>query len=681
MIRYLRIVALIALCMMLGESRLVGAPMSTRPVQVTTTGFIDPTVSTFNSSHPMRCTADIAPGSTFTEQNRATLLAAITLASSTKKWIYLPRCLTDSLDSDAPCPSDDSCGYPISKSTSQCGVDFSGLSDITIIGGYGGSVLRMAGNLSSSSADYFMLCLRQTSNVKLLGLTFSARDLTATGGTPSEHTHMILIGDGNTKAADLVTIADSSFKEVPTVGGGGDCIDSSGGATAINQRVNIINNLITGCHRDSVDFQRGYQHYNIVGNHFVADPGTNQMIDNETTSNGVVGQTYIAYNFFDGRAAATKAHMSLSGYGEQYRLDGVNVNGNVMIEAYPGPTINNARIWFTNNRIVMAEDPGGGAGTDPMVYFTRRSEDIWIAGNYFWRGPTGGSDKSMIEIGSQPTNCISGGPTCKPSNVWVMDNTMHQSKRAVGATFGSTHDVWVTGNRYTYHGATDGSITLTTGLAQFAASDFHVSGWVYGNDVIRGLQADDDTLSGKLYAAVIMTEGNTSSKFIGHMTIAENLVDGGSASGTLNTFYNNSSSSAYTDTEGRPVITNNQLIDNGTTFMGGGRTAFVAEKHRVERFSASGTMSPDVDFADVAGNCGAESFTLANGTYDGFLKHVKIHSACVSTGTLTPASFGDGSTIMWSTTIPDPSFEFDLVWDETGAKWWILNNAGVTVNP
>jgi hypothetical protein len=653
--------------------------------QTATTGYIDPTVSTYNSSRPMRCTASTTPSAVFTEQNRATMQFAINDASTNGKVIYLPRCLTDALNSNALCPDDDSCGYPISKSNgNQCGVDWSGTSYVTILG-YG-AVIRLAGSLINGSADFFGQCIKQTSHVKLLGITWSARDVTVAGGVVNpadmEHVHMILIGDGNTKFADDVLIADGKFIEQPTVGGGGDCIDSAGATGAVNRRVSIVNNYIAGCHRDGVDFQRGYQYYIIAHNFFKAEEGTNQMLDNESTSDGSIGATFIGYNVFDGRAAVSKAHMSLSGFGGASRLIAVNVTGNTMLESYPGPTINNARVWFKENTVSMIDVVTGGAGADPFILFARRAEDIWITDNHFVRG-TVGTNKAIVHIEAQASNCAGSAvndPTCMPHNIWVRGNYMEQYQASNGVILDSVHDAWVSENRLVYRGSANGTSVVTSGGVQFIANSYPQSGWVEGNHWKRGYQADNSTLAGTVLAWVITTD-LTAPKTLGHFVVADNVGEGISGTGSTNFIYSN----ATAQPDGPPVISDNVSLNQGATFAGNTLTKFISDHGSyVDRVTGDATIAVYTETTLITGACGSgEDTTLADGVYDGQTKHVKVHAACTSSGTLTPTHLGDGTSISWSVSVGVPNAELDLVWDDASTTWRVgsVISSAFTVNP
>lgn len=71
-----------------------------------------------------------------------------------------------------------------------------------------------------------------------------------------------------------------------------------------------------------------------------------------------------------------------------------------------------------------------------------------------------------------------------------------------------------------------------------------------------------------------------------------------------------------------------------------------------------------------------KNFTIGDGTREGQRKAVRVASVSgTPVGTITPASFGDGSSISASAV----GHEFELVW--FGGVWRVARSAGVTINP
>ncbi len=659
--------SLLVLAFLFGSSD-AGPPGSTvlQTIQVPIGGYIDPTISTYNTNRPLQCTASTTPSAGFTEQNRATMQFALNDASTSGKWIWIKRCLVDALSSLA-CPMDDSCGYPITILSGQPrGVDWDGVNGVTIISD--GAVIRTAGHLAGTGQSFQMWNIRGANHLKIIGLTFSMRDVNNGG----EQVHAVQIGDGhNNRLVDDLEFFDDKWIEEPSDGTtGGDCLNTVGGAGVVGApatisvgRVSVLESYFGGCHRDGIDFAHGFQHFKIIGNKLVATAHTNQLIDNEPTTDSLTGKTLIQNNTLDRGASPAAQQLSLSGLSDASLLDGVMVDHNILINCSPGSSLNVDTLWITDNSMVVTGTGGGGD-----VALSRRASNVWIEDNYISRGPSA-VDVGMVGVKAEGTNCASQSFRCSPRFVWVAGNRIEQWVPSPAVLFDSVLDVWVLDNVLVYHNSFNGTSSAGPRGVSFQSTFSADSGWIAGNDWIRGLQLDGITRAGTIYAGAVVT-GTP-----GHFTIRDNTTDGVTSGGVSNFLSGNGTSFP----DGVPVVSGNSPL-HYTNFIANGWKNYRTEATpNVETLTTSGALSPFKATTFIVGDCGSDTFTLADCNRAGFYKTVDLNTTCTSSGTLTPTHFGDGTSISWTMGPGGVATHFALLCD--GSSWWILDKGNATVNP
>lgn len=623
-------------------------PMSSQPEGFRRlTGYIDPTVSTYNGNKPMQCTASATPGAAYTEQNRATLQVAINSASSTHQWIMLPRCSVDTLTSLA-CPADDSCAYPISRRVGAgvlCGVDYTNLPNVVIIG-YG-AILRMSGNLGLG--DSYLACLYTTSGLKFIGLTFSQRDVT----NVSEQTHVFVIGKTTTNQDDIEWYRCRWIE-----GQGGDALDTRGSGS--NTRMSVLYNTFDGVHRDAVDFSGAYYNWHVIGNTF---HGTgNQDLDNEPTVSAIFGNTVFAQNILD-RTASSGSAASFTGKsgGGNTLVHGFVFAENQVIDGFLGLSLNCKEVWIVKNMIY------GTRVNDSLIGMQRRAHDVWITDNYLSLEGVVAGDQQVIGIAQDFAGCAEGGVDCLPHDFWISRNRIRQFSYADAVRLNAVRNVWGIGNDFTYHNAAD-DVGATSGFAAFRISSDAstalsvTSDWFAENRLKRDKQADGTTDAGRTQALVTAAMQFTST--LGHLTIRDNDVDGAAA-------FVRSSVTTSQMVEGTPVITGNHTR-NVPSFMTSGMIWTTDSDPLVERVSGTTTLSPSM-LATLAGD---GTYTQPDGLRSGQLRSLKVTSKTAG-GTWTPTHFGDGTSVTWST---NGAHLLEL-WDADAGKWWLLDQGGMTVVP
>lgn len=615
---------------------LASAPLSTQGggKQNGMTGYVDPTVATFNGNKPMVACAS-ACGASLVNQNTDALQAAIDQAAgSSHPWVYLP-------------PGQ----YPIARggvSHNQIyGVQLAGYSGVVIMG-YG-AVLRGTGDLGIGS--YVMMRLTAgTSNVRIYGLTFSQRDLTHS--PIPEQTHMLQLGDGNT-AVDNVQVVNCAFIE----GQGGDGLRFLGGNDDAHliSRVAVANNYIDG-KRAGVSYQHGTNEIDIYGNWFGPN-GTDQFLDHESTSDPANKNENVVGNMFV-RAPQPVQTVTLSGHSE---VDGGTSDNNVF--AYNVVTgsvqaINIRRTWLVGNMIDDID-----TNNDPGVYFFRVVDDTWIVDNWIRQKETGAASAQCVEL----QNNLGFAPT----SAWLRGNRcqMYTCVSSCGG-FGlqPVREFWVSENTITYHASTaDAGANGFIGVVATSENTIYgdntpaqSSGWIVENRMRRDVQSDGVTQAGRPFAGIDYSSG--SQPAIGHATLRDNFIDGAKdAYFMLQTQL----------TEGPPLISGNVITSVAAENL---PSSWLSESTDGGETVTSGALSPSM-YVSFLTTTGTASYTLADCVRDGVVHHVKVTAATgTPNGMLTPAHFGDGTSLSWTGLA-----EADLVCD--AGTYRLLGSTGMTVNP
>ena len=653
------------------------APLSSTGVTrwSATTGFIDPTVPTFNGSAPMRCTASTTPSSAFTEQNRLAFQAALNLAGSTRQWIYMPPCQVDVLAGNAICTTTSGCGYPVSKKAgSTCGVDMSGLSNINLVG-YG-AVIRQAAN-PAGSAEFDLVCIRGTSHVKIIGMHWSQRDV---AGSTSEQIHILEIGTGTLVADDVLIYHNKFIEPVPKGGGnrGGDCIRILGTSEpSTNTRINIIENTMF-CRRSSLGIQRGFQYVNFVGNFTYGV--TDQDIDYEPSSEGKIHNLLANDNIFDRRGSPNATAVTFSGTSGTSLAVGTTIADNVFIEGSVTASGNVSQVWVRNNIISSGISR---ADSNSNVEAFRRAADVWITNNQIYRGAQALVTAS-ISVRHQIDNCAGGGPNCHPETIWINGNrielhslsTTGSTDASAGIGIDSVRDVWANENIITYHGAgADSGLNGPVGINFQSTGDNVASGWMIGNDIRSTVQDDGVTAAGRMLAGIVF---NSSTFPVSFAYVRDNMV-----ARTRMLLFSNAATPALLP-NGPPLLSGNTVALIGSStgeVIGNG--AFTSETAiGVDRLIGGGSLSPSTRTSVLTNTCASSSYTLPVCEVDGLIKRVNlVGAACASSDTMTISGFGDGSGLSW-TLAANSAGSFRLACDASAGAWWLLDRtAGITVTP
>lgn len=615
-------------------------------------GYIDPTAATFNSSLPMQhCTGSCSAA--LVNQNTDALQAALDLAQSTKKRIRIP-------------PGE----YPIARGgvshNQTYGVQIVNYSQI-VVEAYGATI-RGTGDLGGG--DYIMVRLSgtTTNRIRFIGLTWSQRDLTHS--PIPEQTHMLQLGVGNDQIDD-VQVVDCAFIE----GKGGDAIRFLGGSALdkLVTRFTVRHSLIDG-KRSGLSFQHGSSMLNAVRNTFGPN-GSDQYVDHEPTSPGGNNYENVVSNYFrrpTGLGIGTVL-LTTGGYGEgdYKRLYGAisnvwahNIIDNGVIEG-----LNTHQWWFYNNRI-QSQIQGGAS----VLHCFRVCDDTWVTENWMKQDSTSTGNAQLILFANNGN--------FGPNYAQVRDNKLEEWQAAlVGAvSLQPTRAFVVTGNLMTYHNAANNSgangfvgvVATSEGTLYGDARPAYSSGIISENVVRRDFLADGTTQAGRMAVGIDFGTGSTTK--IGHGVIRDNYVDG-----ALETFFIGQSGASPFIENSYPLITGNtgRNMTSGDNLPGKFRVA----SDDAERLTGAGAFSSSRRLSILSGPCSSDAYSLADGPSDGFIKHIEVHTACVSGGTLTPSALGDGTTITWLTGTLTPNVQIDLVWDATGAKWWVLGYSNATVVP
>ncbi len=579
--------------------------------QTATTGYIDPTVATFNINRPLVSCAS-ACSTALVNQNTDALIAAVALAAGTAHpWIHLP-------------PGE----YPMARGgtlhNQRYGILMSGITDI-VFQGYGATI---RGQAALGGSDFYMFqMMGNTKRVRFIGITFSQRDLTAA----SEQTHMVQLGDGNTAVED-VQIVNCTFIE----GIGGDAIRLLGGSdnTHLIKRVTITGNAIDG-KRSGIGFQHGTNMINIVGNWFGTNT-TDNMIDHEPSSIGGTKNLNAIGNVLARTTGSGAQIATLSGYDQFDSMTEDTVFADNLVANGSMNAININRTWVIGNRI-HADNGSGSFAID----FFRKVETTWIEDNWIKQTSPFGLAARCIRFASNAG--------FNPHGAWITGNRLENWHPLNSADIGAATGAWVVGNNLSYHNATgdSGSGTGYNGISMGA-------GWAAENTISRGYLADGVTLAGRMLAGIIVNSGT-------YTFVRDNVVNG-----ARNTIDRPSS----TPFPAQTLIAGNRGLNVSTEKLPPSYTTHWSQAETV----ASGALSPSRRISNIT-TVGVQGYSIGACPQDGAVHSFKVHTATSSpVGTLTPSSFGDGTSISWI----GPA-RFNLVCDAGTHR--LLDSSGITVNP
>lgn len=615
------------------------APINVQaPYGGVTSGFVDPTAPTFNSSHPMVACASSC-SSALTNQNTDALAAAVALAAAgTHPWIFIP-------------PG----RYPLFRggvSHNQAySVLMSGLDHI-VIRGYGATLM---GNGNVAGGKFSLIQVKSSSHqIRFHGLTFSQRDLT---GTQEEHSHDLEFGDANTKGDDF-QVVDCAFVEGKS--GAGDAIQLNGGGTSdkLLQRVTVTRTQVGSYGRTGLSFQHGTADMNFYHDRFGPDPQSARCslgIHHEPTSAGKNVDENIVENVFDCSAGNA---LSWSGWTTETN-DRIIFARNVCPEC-GSVGRNTVAFWFVNNLVTSTI-----SGVPVANLQGGTIDDVWITNNQL--------RVTSANVGN-PAIFFFATSDGAGKGVWAEDNEIEQfdcvstGNSSIGLQLAR---MWINDNHITYRSSTALKCICVAGAT--AVSNSVASGWITGNICRNGKLADNTTTAGKWDIAADFSIGAYA--HLGHGWVKDNLLDGGKR--TLFMSY----AAAQLD-EGVPIVSGNRGISNTS---GENEPALLRTESTTdgESLGVAAALSPSKHASYLpTSSCGSDAHALADGTTDGMIKRVAVSSTCVTLVTVTPANFGDGTSISCLTSNLIPNCTADLAWDATGGKWWVLGMTGnMLVNP
>ncbi len=422
-----------------------GAPISAQGGGPVTSfaGVVDPT----NAAYGMTpCTGSCS--SLVSAANTAALNSAIVVANTQRRTIYIPP-------GQYPMACTIGTGY---------GVDFGSTASVSITGR--NAVLRMTGNQDSTACA--MLWIRNTSGVKIEGVTISMRDVTNT----TDDTLAIKIGDGGTSTVDYTQFIDVSFLE----GLGGDYVRIDGGsaADATVTRTSFTRSRFDDAARSGINVRPGAQRIDISYNYFKNN--ANRAIWFEDTGAGTIGQATIVGNFIESDSA--NPAVTLSGHGGADKLEQSSFTYNrIMIPlgtSTGGGTIdgtNLKRTTISYNSIITQR-----ATSDPTINLTGDISDTWLVGNYIERR-SNASSAAVVKIASDGVSA--------PSNVTIRANRiMQHSGSGPGMDLSGCARCTVTDNDITYNSATaDSGATGFAGI--YCAGSVNACSGMYARNSIR----------------------------------------------------------------------------------------------------------------------------------------------------------------------------------------------------
>jgi hypothetical protein len=629
-----RAVALFAFTIALSCSSPAHAAISDQgPYQSATTGYVDPTIATFNGSKPLvSCSSSCAAA--LINQNTDALQAAVNLAcASPHPLLRVPPGV-----------------YPLFRGGVShnliYGVRLDGCSGLVLWAP--GAVFRMSGNCGLG--DYFMFQLINGAHgVRVLpGATFSGKDAV----NCSEHTHIFQFGD-TLSVVDDVQFLGARFIEPVNPG---DCINFLGGyeSTHLIQRVVVAGSSLD-CHRAGVTFQHGTTEIDLVGNWFEGTTYSDQLIDHEPTSGGGNDNENLVANLLNPTSGTHGSQVfSNSGAGAAFASQNAYAY-NIFVGAVGGGNVR--RDWWIGNRIAADADVSSST-----LIMSRRADDTWVLDNWLERGPLSNAGP-MVDYqqnnGYAPTSAVVRGNRILQGAPWA-GGSPNTGIFADGIT-----NIWIIDNDVTYHNALADSGNNGFFGVQVTSHQQAVSGWIVGNRFAKGLQADGVTPAGRMRGGIEFAD-NTTMPHIGHWTARDNVVDG-----SLSLYFLNQ----INLDEGVPIVSGGVILNGGTESLSTWqyRTESTSQSESV----ASGAVSPSKLGTVMPIGSAGTTHTLADGTRDGAWKYLKW-STMSGDDTLTPAHFGDGTSLSTSTA----NTWAVLAWDDAAQKWWLVSkSAGVTVNP
>lgn len=537
--------------------------------------------------------------------------------------------------------------FPFACGGAGRGVDFSGDSNITITA-YG-SVFRFTGDQASADCDMF--AIRNDTHVRIIGATFSGRDVTNT----TTSTNLVKIGDGGSTTVDDVHLTDCAF----VAGLGGDYVRMDGGAAATTvTRVTIDRgSRFEGSARAGIDIRPGVQDVAITYDWFKGN--ASRDIYFEAAVDNVIGRTRIVGNFLDRTGSTSAQSITLSGYGgtnssEQTIVEFNHVLGGVI----DGVNVGRTRIEDNDVRYNVA-----GSST-ALIDLSGKVYDVWVVDNYGNRGVTA-ANGSVIRVAADGTNA--------PHDVQVIGNRVLQySGIAPGIDLTGTARVWAAENDITYNTATADSGSAGFVGIYCAGNTSGVCSGVYAmNRVKKDVLSDGTTPAGRMLAGVELLKGTGTT--VGRLVVRDNVIDGAAS-----TYYIDADGAAQWP-EGYPVLSG-QFGLNVAAEIAGGITTYRTETTSDAETITTGALAIAKHVAFIS-TAGTVAYTLADGASDGFEKTIKIKAATSTpAGTLTPTHFADGSThtLTWSAA---GGFA-RLRWDATSTTWRLvgISATGMTLN-
>jgi hypothetical protein len=607
------------------------------PYQSATTGYVDPTVATFNGNKPLvACSGSCSAA--LINQNTDALQAAVNLGcAAPHPVVRIPPNV-----------------YPWFRGgtlhNQVYGVQLAGCTYLVIEAP--GAELRMTGNCGQGDFYGFRFTAG-TAHVRILpGLIMSGRDLT----NCSEHTHGILLGDS---LSDVDDVAITGMTTLESATWPGDAINLLGGyePTHLIHRVFVGGNSFDN-RRTGVSYQHGTNEVTVYGNWFVGTHFSDQLLDHEPTSPGGNRNETTMGNFFaPPNADISTAVITMSGSGPATG-DQSAYAYNVILGGMQGSNV--LRQWVHGN--VIAIDHSISANT---ISLQRNVQDIWITDNDMQTDVdvSSGSVIDLLQgVGHVPIGIVIRGNRIKQYASWIpsVGNT------AINAD--GVADLWVDENDVTYHGS-----AADSGLSGFIGIGFtsHVqaaSGWVLSNRFAKGLQIDGVTPAGRPLVAINANSSVSTYPHDGHLVARGNVVDG---------FKEDYLLQQTTLDDGPPIVSETRRL-NGTI------ENLSSPKYRIEstggiETKASGAISPSSAVTTLLSATTNTTHTMAPGV-DGGIKRLKWIAGGGS-DTVTITNFGDGTSLSVTSGQAAGGAHAELAWDAAAGKWWVITTTNVTVNP
>ena len=195
---------------------------------------------------------------------------------------------------------------------------------------------------------------------------------------------------------------------------GGDCIRSLGEVATPVNGVSITDNYAAECHRSFVAFQRNSRNFTITGN--VTKKVTDQIIDQEPTGTGGIGNVLIMGNRLErgGAAAQGGAAISLTGNGPGTEMgDAMIVSNNILDGGII--TFNVSRVSIEHN-VINGQPSAKNAA--PVVQVIKVTDSLRLIGNDIDR-PAGSVPGNVVDMAIHNSGW--------PSDVTIALNTFRQN--------------------------------------------------------------------------------------------------------------------------------------------------------------------------------------------------------------------------------------------------------------